>query len=446
MTRRTTNDGAKRNRKDERKHKRSNREGNIEKTANGRYRYRIMLDGQKFSATVDSHEAALNAVSKLRTQHHTGLIVDRDDQTVAEYATMWLNRKEIRGRAMKTLANYRMLLDNHVLPEIGGMRVQKVRPAHLSKMFDALFKKDAHVSVPKPAPPRDPNKPPRKNARPPKEAKPTRKLSNATLKLVRTVVHNLFKTAKVDGLIVVNPMESVEIEARASGRAREKTAYTAEQLAALLPVLRKYPEGFLYEFYMALGARRGEALGLRWSDVDLRTGRVTLQEAVKKAPAPTPADAQRTSVAKGHRPMPRGLARGELKTEASRRTLYLPPHLLRRLREHRRAQEALRERQIAAGSPWHDTDLVFTTRNGSVIYPDNVRRPFKRLCVEAGVDVLSIQALRRTYVGLMRAKGAPLEVVSATLGHTRLTTLLAEYRVVQESEKQAHVRDLDDLL
>jgi integrase len=114
---------------------------------------------------------------------------------------------------------------------------------------------------------------------------------------------------------------------------------------------------------LAVGLRQSEALGLRWTDVDLDNG--------------TP------SVRRGlHRVGGQGLVYEEPKAERSRRTLALPKQLVEALRTHRAAQL---EERIAAGPLWEDNDLVFAQANGRPIERKSDWHSWKALLPEAGV-------------------------------------------------------------
>ena len=93
-----------------------------------------------------------------------------------------------------------------------------------------------------------------------------------------------------------------------------------------------------------------------------------------------------------------------------------PPNLLIRAHRARQAQE-----RLAAGPAWADSDLVFTTKKGTPIDPDNFAHYFRRLCASAGLGHWTPHELGHSAASIMLAQGTPLWVVSEVLGHASLT-------------------------
>ena len=179
---------------------------------------------------------------------------------------------------------------------------------------------------------------------------------------------------------------------------------------------RLYP--LIYTLF-TLGLRRGEALGLRWKDINFQAGSVRVEQQVKML---------------GNQPII-----GALKTANSRRTVYFGPDLLEVLQAWRTAHKAERTQ---AGSAWQDSGLVFTTTLGTLLEPHNVNRVLRRLCQEAGVRSFGSHTGRYTNITNRLRSGQPLEVVSAIAGHANPSITLDAYRDVMEDEKRAHTFDL----
>lgn len=125
--------------------------------------------------------------------------------------------------------------------------------------------------------------------------------------------------------------------------------YSPEQACTLLESVRGTREEGLYTLALFTGMREGELLGLRWRDVDLAAGHLTIQTALKNV--------------KNRRWL------GKPKTEAGRRKIMLTTTAIAALRSHRTRQ--LQER-LAAGEVWKDLDLVFCTRTGGHIAGSNL--------------------------------------------------------------------------
>jgi integrase len=157
------------------------------------------------------------------------------------------------------------------------------------------------------------------------------------------------------------------------------------------------------------GLRTDEARALRWAHVDL--------DGDPEARPPVP---PHVAVWRSVR------ARGETKTERSRRTLALPAAAVQALRAWSGSQAGERN---AAGEAWQDTGLVFTTHNGATLDAGNVRKMFRRVCTEAGTgDGWTPRELRTSFVSLMSHQGVAIEEIARLAGHASTRTTEIVYR------------------
>jgi len=119
-------------------------------------------------------------------------------------------------------------------------------------------------------------------------------------------------------------------------------------------------------------------------------------------------------------------AHGDTKTERSRRTLGLPAVAVQALRARCGSQAGER---LAAGDGWQDTGLVFTNHVGAALDAGNVRKTFKRICIEAGVGAgWTPRELRTTFVSLMSHQGVSIEEIARLAGHATTRTTEIVYR------------------
>lgn len=194
---------------------------------------------------------------------------------------------------------------------------------------------------------------------------------------------------------------------RQTGQRFAVAVWTVRQLAAFL---LHVADDRLYAMWWLIalrGLRRGEAAGLRWVDVDLKSNVVVIGQ-------------QR--LAYGHI-----VAVGPPKTAASRRTIALDRHTVRLLRVHRKRQRA---EQIAAGERWEDSGYVFTTPDGAPLQPDLLTRRFGRLAQASGLPPVRLHDLRHAAASLAHASGADLKTVQELLGHTSIVLTADTYTSV----------------
>jgi integrase len=185
------------------------------------------------------------------------------------------------------------------------------------------------------------------------------------------------------------------------GETKTDDTLSVEEATAVLKAASGDRVEALAVLVLAVGMRQGEALSLRWRDVDLEASTVRIRES---------------------------------KTEAGRRTVALPPFAAAALEDHHARQRAERE----AADYWDDPKLVFTSSIGTKLDRRNVLRWWHELTVRAGVGRRRFHASRHTAATLMLNNGVSLEVVSATLGHSGLAITADVYaRVGAKLQRQA---------
>jgi integrase len=145
---------------------------------------------------------------------------------------------------------------------------------------------------------------------------------------------------------------------------------------------------------ISTGIRRGELLGLKWSDIDLVKGTLTVARARIKPGTETKSP----------------------KTKTSSRTISLGPQAVSCLTGLRDGQEADRS---LWGTAWTDTGFVVVLPDGTPPRPDSVTRRFQRDCEQFGIRYVTWQGLRRTHATLSLMAGVPLHMVSLHLGHDK---------------------------
>jgi integrase len=198
---------------------------------------------------------------------------------------------------------------------------------------------------------------------------------------------------------------------------------TPEEARRLLAALRGHRLEALVSVALALGLRQGEALGLRWQDVDLDRKTLTVNVTLQRI---------------------RGaFVLAEPKTARSRRTLVLPSVTAAALRAHRTRQ--LEERMIC-GAAWQGEGLVFTSPVGLPLQGTNVTREFQRVLARAGLTRRRFHDLRHACASLLLAQGVHPRVVMGLLGHSHIGLTMNLYsHVIPELGEEAAAR-MEDVL
>lgn len=240
------------------------------------------------------------------------------------------------------------------------------------------------------------------------------------MRTIYTVLRAALDIAVRDGLPSRNPTVVVK---RPAVERRDAAYLTAEQAQRLLDAIRGDRLEALFRIMLATGLRRGEALALHWTDVNLDERWLRVRWTLT-----------RTSD---------GLRLGEPKTEKSRRTVPLPRSAVDVLRAHRRAQAAER---LAAPGIWRETDMVFTSEIGTPLEPRNVLRRFDLVARRAGLSGTHLHTLRHSTASFLLAAGTHTKVVQEHLGHSSCAITADIYSHVGPALQREAADRLDEAL
>ncbi|MGL5827846.1 MAG: tyrosine-type recombinase/integrase [Nocardioides sp.] len=187
---------------------------------------------------------------------------------------------------------------------------------------------------------------------------------------------------------------------------------------------------------LALGLRQGEALGLRWSDIDLDGGSLSVAQQFQRiawkhncrqaTPDHKPSKCPERSGG--------GWKFETVKSKAGRRTVALPEVLADQLREHRRRQATER---LAAGSAWQDYDLVFARADGHPLHPTVDNGAWRRLLAAASIRPARLHDARHTAATLLLYQGVDGRIVMSLLGWSQVSLLARYQHVIDPMRREA---------
>ncbi len=374
-------------------HRRGRGEGSITRRRDGRWSAIVSLGyegGKRARKTLYGHtkEAVREQLTKLLRDRDQGLPIRTGGQTLESYLTAWLaNRKpSIRPR---TYEFYESMVRLHIIPELGRLRIEKLAPEHVQPFLNRKLKSG---------------------------------LSPMTVKHIRAVLTIALKQATKWNLVARNAAaltDGPKIE-------REPVKpLDAEEARKLLDTLAGHSLEAFFSVSLAVGLRRGEALGLRWEDIDLDAAILRVNQSLQRVDGK--------------------LQLLPLKTKSSRRTIPLPEFVVAALRRQRARQA---EYRLAAGQEWQGAadNLVFTSSIGTRLWPRNVDRSFKTALKAAGLARTKLHNLRHTAASFMLAQGVHPKVVQEVLGHSRISTTLDTYSHVTGGLMEEAARKIDALL
>lgn len=402
-----------------RRRKNPNGSGNISARANGLYELKLFVsaaDGSRkrisvYGATWEEADAER---TRLKEMERRGIPVEITTMTVAEYMAHWL--EEIVGPSIRrtTYATYKGDIRLHITPALGKHKLKALTVQHVRGFINGLRTKCQCCSQGKDAARRKPRCCAKKAPECCGDV-----LSVSSIRHVLRVLRAALQDAVDDEVLARNVARSV----RASGNDKPSVRrFTRCEATRFLAAAADHRLHALWAAALALGLRRGEALGLAWDDVDLARGRITVRQALHRIDG--------------------SLQLTPVKTDGSNATLPLPAPLLPILREHQRIQG---EQRFAAGNEWHDSGLVFTTAFGRPIEPRNVNRMFARLCDRAGVPQIRVHDLRHSCATLLFSAGVDAATVQRVLRHSSISVTTNTYMEVIESVQRDAVDALNSL-
>lgn len=299
-----------------------------------------------------------------------GLRIDRERMSLAAFLTSWLDGIVVRP---STARRYEQIVRVHLIPHLGRIRVASLTPQDVEAMLRAV----------------------------------QQGRSARTAAHVRAVLRTALTVAVRDGLALRNAASQAKAPRI---EYRQVESMSPEQVATFLRTIEGDRLEALYVLALATGMRRGELLGLRWSDLDWTEGVIRVTAALQKV------DGEYQRV--------------EPKTARSRRTVTLPAVAVDALRRHRVREE---ERTVQPIDGY-----VFTTRSGIPFDGTNVTRWFQGHLVAAGLPRVPFHALRHTAASLLLARGVHPRVVMEILGHSQISLTLNTYsHVIPALQREA---------
>lgn len=321
--------------------------------------------------------------------------------TLEQWLDYWFRRIAPKGRGGKpltpyTLASYESKIRQYIVPLLGHHRLDRLTTEHIEDAWDHLLE----VGNPTKA-----------------EAEP---LAPNTVHQTHRILSRALKVAVQRKRLRQNPAGSDSMDAP-SREDHEITPMTPNEVSQVLMAASGAYNAARWRVALALGLRQGEALGLRWEDVDLDEGVLRVQQALVRV--------------KGQ-----GIQFRPPKSASSRRTLAIPATLLAELRAHRKEQA---EKRLAAGTFWTDSGLVFTLEDGRAIDPSVDAKRWRQLLAKAEVRHYRLHDARHSAATIMVSQGIDLRVAMKILGHSQVSVTMKYQHVVDDLIVDAAAR-IDD--
>jgi integrase len=367
---------------------RGNGEGSVYQRADGKWCAAVSIDGGKRKVLYGrTRKEVADKLATVLPDVKRGLPIPRQRLSTATYLGEWLENSVKPNQRANTYHVYEIAVRLHLVPALGRRPLAKLTPADVQALQAGLAAK---------------------------------KLTPATVLTVRAVLSGALSQAEKWGLVARNVVKLVDPPRQ---EYREPKVLTPEQAAALTEAARGHDLEHLFSTMLSTGLRVGEALGLRWDDVDL------------DASTPVLHVRQQMLTIRG-----KGRTTDEPKSRTGRRTVPLIGKAVEALRGQKDHQ-AFRRR--TARDLWHDNGLVFPDELGELMTYERVRTQFRLLCGAAEIPAgYTPHCLRHSTGTFLTAAGVPDRVVMEILGHSS-TDMTRRYQHVMGAMLEDAGRRLD---
>ena len=286
------------------------------------------------------------------------------------------------------------MIDGHIRPALGSYMLPKLAPLHVQAFYSSALAKGR------------------------KDGKGG--LSAQSVVHFHRLLHKAFAQAVKWQLLARNPIQAVEPP---RAERQEMRALDEDETASLLSLLGESRLYMPVMLAVTTGLRRGEILGLRWSNVDLATGTITVVQSLEQTKE--------------------GLRFKSPKTHRSRRSIALPAITVEALRSHRAKQA---EERLALGPAYDDHDLVCPRPGGAPWPPDMFSTAFAALVRRSGMRPFRFHDLRHSHASHLLRAGVHPKIVSERLGHSTVGITLDTYSHVLPGMQEDAVRLIDAAL
>lgn len=318
---------------------------------------------QKWLSGYNTKKDAEKELPRILNELNEGTYVEPSKQKYREFIDSWHKNRESKV-SKNTHATYKYMIDKHIKPHLGNFRLDKINSLAIDNFYTVLEK----------------------------EGK-----SGATIKKIHSIVRASLQYAKSYRLIKHNPASVVSPPAV---KHKDIVVWDEQEMIKFLDYVKHEWDYIIYHLALYTGMRKGEILGLKWSDIDFMNNKIRVMRSYSKT----------------------GFSDG--KTKSSRRVIDIDDatidHLIKR-------KKKISENKLKVGGDYNDLDLIICRPSGDPVDVRNVNRRFDKFVGRSGVSKIRFHDMRHTHATLMLKMGVPVKVVSERLGHGTIELTLNTY-------------------
>ncbi len=394
--------------------KRANGEGCIRKLPDGRWEARITdgytSNGKQHFKTFSAKTQAkvIERLNEFKRDRDKFNLDNINNYTVKEWLKIWYDDYVVKNVKVSTRTSYEGIINNHLIPNIGSIKLVKLKKEHIEKMYSELLDR----------------------------GKKGKGLSVKSVKNIHIVLHKALKDAYEREIIFRNPasiakvptMKNLDLEKH------EIEVYSKEEQTKLVNKASKdMIYGPIIIFALYTGMRRGEILGLQWSDIDFENRKINICKQLGRVKNYDNYDKQKTILE----------IRNTTKTSNSTRTIPMSNTVFNLLNEQYERQT---NNKKILKRLYHDKNMVFCKENGDYIDPDTLFSKYKNIIKKADIKSCTFHALRHTFATRALESKVLVKVVSEMLGHSSVQFTLDTYTHVLTELQEDEMTKLEAYL
>lgn len=335
-----------------------------------------------------SKREATDKMAELRKKVKDKDYIQPNNITLKEFMEKWFEnerRLQIGEHKQRVEFSY---MKNHTLPMIGHIKLQELNPQDCQDFVSELFTK--------------------------------KNLSRSTVENIVTTLKLALDRAKVYRYIEENFARTIQLPRKEE---IEMKVWDLKQVNYFLDYTKNKRFFCAYALALLTGMRQGEILGLRWSDIDLESKKITINQV---------------------RECQSGKLRVGAKTKAGRRTISISDQMRKILKLHRQKYYELKKKK---GDKFEDIDIVIFNRiNGKTVFRESLGHAYRKDVKESGLPYIRFHDLRHTHSTLLIASKVNPKVISERLGHAKVRTTLEVYSHVLPSMQEEVAQKLEEII
>lgn len=351
---------------------------------------------KSFPVYTDNRQEAEDFLTMKKAEYLKGELLMPLDMTVASYLDEYLVYCESSNYSAATMRDYKSVIERYLKPVFGKKKLQDLQKAHIQQAYNVWRKKSNASDKP---------------------------LSAETIRHINRIFKAALNEAVERQYIKQNPACRIKIAKDAS--TKELDVYTVEEIKELQKAVKgtdmELPVALLFDCVM----RRGELLGLRFSDIDFDTNTVKIRHSLVET------EDSKVCVLK------------DCKTEDSCREMIVSEYTMKLLKKQR---AIYKENKLKYGKAFCDQEYVVCQEDGTPFLPKSFTRKWARTLEKYGLRHIKLHGTRHSAISLLLSEGIPLHIVQQRAGHKDPQITLAVYSHVAKDKQSIVAEKLESLI